>query len=194
LSRVQASNAVYDYQRALWMNWEYIRNLSDAQFIEILQNYLREYWNEQWQYILDHTSMDYWLKLAPFIKVRLQTLGQFKKYGYYFFQPQYPSKGILLNNKMKVSLDVVKNNLPTIISLLEKIDKKSWTLEVLKQHLLDFAKSNSLKNGQVLWPLRAILTWVEASPWAFEMLYILGKDESLKRLKHFYNLYLKKYE
>jgi len=77
---------------------------------------------------------------------------------------------------------------------LEDIKDEEWTLENLKQKLLDFVKTQGLKNGQVLWPLRAILTGVEASPWAFEMLYILGKTESLKRLNYFYNIYLKKYE
>ncbi len=194
LDRVQSSNAVYDYQRALWMNWEYIRNLEDAQFVEILQNYLKEYGDEQWWYILEAFSIDYWLKLTPFIKVRLQTLRQFRDYGYYFFQPQYPSKEILLNPKMKVSMELIREILPDIIKILEDIEEGSWTLEILKENLLEFVKSRWLKNGQVLWPVRAILTWVEASPWAFEMLYVLGKRESLKRLKHFYNIYIKKYE
>ncbi len=194
LDRVQSSNAIYDYQRALWMNGEYIRNLSDGEFVETLQRYLREYGDEHWQYILDNTSLEYWLKLAPFIKVRLQTLGQFKDYGYYFFESQYPSKEVLLNPKMKVSLELIKETLPKIIELLKDIKDEEWTVENLKQQLLDFVKKQELKNGQVLWPLRAILTGVEASPWAFEMLYILGKDESLKRLKHFYNIYLKNYE
>jgi glutamyl/glutaminyl-tRNA synthetase len=53
--------------------------------------------------------------------------------------------------------------------------------------LVSFIKAKELKNGQVLWPLRAILTWVEASPGAFEMLTILWKEESLLRLKNFVN-------
>jgi glutamyl/glutaminyl-tRNA synthetase len=42
-----------------------------------------------------------------------------------------------------------------------------------------------LKNGQTLRPIRAILTGAEASPWAFEMLAVLGKEESVVRLKSY---------
>jgi len=69
--------------------------------------------------------------------------------------------------------------------MLEHLTLEQWTEETLKEELVSFIKANELKNGQVLWPLRAILTWVEASPGAFEMLVVLGKEESLVRLKEY---------
>jgi len=40
-----------------------------------------------------------------------------------------------------------------------------------------------VKNGQLLWPLRAALTGSQFSPGAFEVAAVLGKPESLKRIK-----------
>jgi glutamyl-tRNA synthetase len=62
---------------------------------------------------------------------------------------------------------------------------ESRTEESIKNALIAFIAEQWLKNGQVLRPLRSILTWVEASPGAFEMLTVLGKAESIQRLKDF---------
>ena len=190
LDRVQSSNAIYDYERALWMNGEYIRMLSDEDFVKALQTYLLEYWDNERKKFIKEFDKSYWLKFAPFVKVRLQTLSQFAQYSKYFFKPQFPDEDILLNPKMKVSKQLLIDILPQIIELLQSIDSKDWELDTLKQKLLEFVKQKWLKNGQVLWPIRAILTGVKASPWAFEVLYVLGRQESLKRLQDFYNLYL----
>ena len=86
---------------------------------------------------------------------------------------------------MKVTPEIVKEHLPKIIDLLEQTE--DWSDENLKNLIVNYNKENWLKNWQTLWPIRAILSWVEASPGAFELLQILGKDESLKRLRGFVN-------
>lgn len=184
LDRITNSNAIYDFKRALWFNWEYIKNLSDEKFVEELLNYLQTYWDQEWQSILKITEKEYWLKLAPFIKIRLQTLGQFRDYAKYFFKRQYPENEILFNEKMGVNKELVKIVLQDIIKIIENFNQ-DWTEENIKNSIVNYISSKWLKNGQVLRPLRAILTWVQASPWAFEMLYVLGKKESLERLKIF---------
>jgi hypothetical protein len=40
-----------------------------------------------------------------------------------------------------------------------------------------------MKNWQVLWPIRVILSWEEFSPWAFELIYILWNEKSSERIK-----------
>ncbi len=187
---INDSNAIYDFKRALWFNWEYIRMLKDEKFVELLQDYLFRFWDPQRREILNITEKSYWLKLTPYIKVRLQTLAQFKNHAKYFFKPQYPSNEILYKEKMKITPDLVKKILPEIVDLLSKIEENNRTEENLKNILVDYIKTKWLKNGQVLWPIRAILTWVEASPGAFEMLYILWKEESIKRLKDFLTDYI----
>lgn len=86
---------------------------------------------------------------------------------------------------MQATKEVVFGYLPELITQLEGLTP--WTEEHIKESLLAFIADHGLKNGQVLRPLRAILTGVEASPGAFEMLTVLGKDESLKRLTNFLN-------
>lgn len=181
---INDSNAVYDFNRVLWFNAEYIRMLKDEIFVERLQDYLFKYWDVERKEILKvFYDKSYWLKFTPYIKTRIQTFGQFRDYCKYFFKEQLPSEEVLYNKKMKVNKDLLKQILPDIIWILQNIDYKDWNENNLKNLLIEYIKQNWFKNWQVLWPIRAILTWVEASPWAFEMLYILWKDESIKRLK-----------
>jgi hypothetical protein len=44
-----------------------------------------------------------------------------------------------------------------------------------------------MKNWQVLWPTRCALSWEKFSPWAFEMIFILWKEESIKRIEKYLN-------
>ncbi len=75
--------------------------------------------------------------------------------------------------------------IPELVELLGHITDEQWTEETIKNELMSYIEAKGYKNGQVLRPLRAILTGVEASPGAFEMLYVLGKEESLVRLKEY---------
>jgi glutamyl/glutaminyl-tRNA synthetase len=53
----------------------------------------------------------------------------------------------------------------------------------VKTPLLTAIADAGKKNWQILWPLRIALAGEEFSPGAFELAYILGRDESVKRIK-----------
>jgi glutamyl-tRNA synthetase len=184
LSRVQSSNAMYDFKRALWFNGEYIKRLSDDAFVDRLQAYLHTYGGEIWQDILAVTDRAVWLCCAPQIKVRLQTFGQFKDYCHYFFVPPAQiDQGLVCREKMSVTHDLIRLHLPPILELLASLHESDWDETHIQEVLLSYITTHNLKNGQILRPLRAILTGAEASPGAFEMLVLLGKNESLVRLR-----------
>lgn len=183
MERVQKSNAIYDFKRALWFNSEYIKNLPDEDFVSKTKDFLFLYGDEERKEIVEHSEDSYRMKFAPYIKIRLQTLKQFADHGQYFFvRPASVDREMVNREKMKVTEELVAAFLPEVIDLLSNLTDEQWTEETIKEQLIEYIKSREYKNGQVLWPLRAILTWVEASPGAFEMLFVLGKEESLVRL------------
>lgn len=186
MERVQKSNAVYDFKRALRYNSEYLKRMDDTRFVEVLKNYLFLYGDEHWKNIIEASDDDYWMTFAPFIKVRIQTLEQFRDHCSYFFERGIADKAMVNKEKMKIDDSVVHGFLHDCMHMLENLSDEQWTVETLKEQLVDFIKAKELKNGQVLWPLRAILTAAEASPGAFEMLFVLGKEESLVRLKEYH--------
>ena len=59
-----------------------------------------------------------------------------------------------------------------------------WTLDSLHEALLSLAQRMGVKNGTLLWPVRIAAAGVQVTPGgAMEILAILGKEESLRRLE-----------
>lgn len=188
MSRVQKSNAVYDYKRALWFNSEWIKRMPDEEFVTTIKDFLFLNGDEGRKEIIEQIDQDYRMKLAPYIKVRMQTLKQFKDHCKYFFtRPASVDPELVNKQKMKITDELVHGFLPDCIDVLEHLTDAQRTEEYIKEELVSFIQAKDLKNGQVLRPLRAILTNVQASPGAFEMMYVLGKEESLVRLKEYGN-------
>jgi nondiscriminating glutamyl-tRNA synthetase len=181
LARVVKSNAVYDFSRALRYNGEYLKRMDDDAFVTKLHTYLQQFGGEEWQAILASTQRAYRLSFAPHIKVRLQTFGQFRTHCQYFFTHIPATQELVCREKMGVTPELIASMLPEIISLLAWLP--TWDEDTIKASLMEYITTKWLKNGQVLRPLRALLTGAEASPGAFEMLGVLGQEESLRRLR-----------
>ena len=63
------------------------------------------------------------------------------------------------------------------------IVNKAEICEELKQLFLKEIVAHNLKNGDVLWPIRAALSGQQSSPGAFEMIWFSGREKSLQKLK-----------
>jgi len=108
ITRVQKSNAVYDYKRALWFNSEYIKRMSDEEFVSTIKDFLFLYGDEERKEICETIDDEYRKKLAPYIKVRIQTLKQFGDYCKYFFvRPASIDRDMVHKEKMKVTEELV---------------------------------------------------------------------------------------
>ncbi len=98
---------------------------------------------------------------------------------FYFKQPDY-AKELLTHEKMGVDLNRALESLKAGKEDLEKLT--NWTLNSLQETLLKTVSRLGVKNGQVFWPLRAALSGLEFSPGVFELAWVLGKEETLKRI------------
>lgn len=103
--------------------------------------------------------------------------------SFFFALPKY-DKALFTNEKMQLDEAKAKDSLIKAESELEKIAEEDWLEEKIKAILMALIESSGLKTGQLLWPIRVTLTGQQFSPGAFEMLYALGKEESLKRIKN----------
>lgn len=91
-------------------------------------------------------------------------------------------KDLLINPKMKIETEAdALESLAFALTLLESTDYTD--MEHMKTAILGAIAAAGKKNGQILWPIRVALSGEEFSPGAFELAYILGKEESLKRIK-----------
>ena len=147
---------MYDFNRALWYNSQYLSAMSDDLFVDQVQTYLLQRGDDAWKQLIMNSDRAYRLTFAPYIKVRIQTFAQFRDFCQYFFVAQPASEPLVCREKMQITKALVKSYLPELIDLLT--DFETWTEEEIKNLLIAFIADKHLKNGQVLRPVRAILT------------------------------------
>lgn len=99
---------------------------------------------------------------------------------FYFSLPEY-DKELLTHEKMGVDLSRAHTSLQETEKTLQSLT--TWEETDIKDSLLKTIERLQIKNGQLLWPLRAALTGLQFSPGAFEVAHVLGKEETLNRIK-----------
>ena len=76
-------------------------------------------------------------------------------------------------------------NMELKLEFISKIKEDDWTKENLEEEVLAWVKREKEgKNGDYLWPLRTALSGLKNSPSPFEIAWVIGKEESLKRIKN----------
>lgn len=101
---------------------------------------------------------------------------------FYFEQEKPLNLELLCNPKMNVTHEIAKKALYEAKKALEKLENYE-SPEKIKVCLLELIAQLGLKNGQVLWPARVALTNEQFTPGVFEIIWALGKKETLKRLQ-----------
>jgi len=90
------------------------------------------------------------------------------------------NKELLTHEKMRVDLEQAEKSLKAGLECLEKIE--DWNLDNLQEKLIEKVQELEIKNGQLLWPIRAALSGQQFSPGVFELAWALEKTESLNRI------------
>ena len=83
---------------------------------------------------------------------------------------------------MKTTKEIALSSLKAVLPVLENLS--DWNETTLHDTLMALVQTLGIKNGQLLWPVRTALSGEPTSPGgAMELAAILGKEESLKRIK-----------
>ncbi|MBQ8796079.1 MAG: glutamate--tRNA ligase [Clostridia bacterium] len=172
IENISKSPAVFDYQKLQWFNAEYLRAMSDEEFIEVAKPY--------YDSVFGDTPYD-GAKLTAILKARTVQLTDIPEMIKFFKElPDY-DKELFVNKKSKTNLENTPAILQTVTSRLEALS--DWNAEAIKELLINLATELELKNGTVMWPARIAASGQTVTPGgAVEILDILGKDETLRRL------------
>ncbi|MDD2534297.1 MAG: glutamate--tRNA ligase [Eubacteriales bacterium] len=170
---ISKSPSVFDYDKLTWFNAEYIRALEPTQFLELIKPELDR--------VFAGNPYDATM-LAEILQPRLTQLTQVPDMVAFLAQRQDYSIDLFTNKKSKTDPEIAAALLPQMLDVLEKLP--NWERQALHDLLINFAIEKELKNGTVMWPIRIAISGQDVTPGgAIEILTILGRDESLARIR-----------
>ncbi len=126
--------------------------------------------------------LEYIKKVTALEKPRLKKLSEIGERAAYFFKiPEYQPELLIWRDML--FKDIIAS-LKISFETISVISETNFNRENLEKILLKEAERAKNKDkGRLLWPLRAALTGLQKSPGPFEILEILGKQESIKRVE-----------
>ncbi len=175
IEKINKAGAVFDISKLNWINAEYIRNIV-ANKKENKKNY---------KYIIDFAKniLDKSDKIEDIVKIfssRLNNLLELKGLSNFIFDiPDYHTDMLIFKKSDK---ETTIKGLQISTKILEQVEDSKWTENDLNSVLKNMVTKNSLTPGDVFWPVRIALSGLEKSPSPAEILWVLGKNESLTRL------------
>ena len=173
------SPAVFDIEKLDYFNGYYIRQMSIDKLTKLCLPFMGE--NLKLTDNSEKQSENFLKKVISLEQERLKKLSEIGELTKFFFMDELKYETRLLIWK-KLDDRQVKENLQVIYDLLEKISASDWLKENIEKDIINYLKQKELKVGDYLWPMRAALTGLKASPGPFEVAEVLGKEESLKRI------------
>lgn len=178
LDRVQKSGARFDEQRLLWLNGQWIRKIP----IEDLFERVRGFWGDSAQKSTD----EYRKEVLGLVFDRLKTLRDLPMASEYFFAEQGANLEMISGNKQlkKLEKSRVVELLETVISKFESVSESDWQDENLQTALNELLEETGEKPGILFQLVRISLTWAPFSPALNQTLRVIGRGESIKRLKN----------
>jgi glutamyl-tRNA synthetase len=173
ISRVQKGGAIFSTEKLDWINKEHLK---------------RKSWEEVEAEIIARLNMETGLarRLAPTIFERINKYGDIDimrdagELEYYYKAPTPSAKDLIWKKSAKGASGAIEN-LNDIIRLLEDLDENTISIDTIKEKIFPYADERG--RGEVLWPMRYALSGQERSPDPFTLTYILGREETIKRLR-----------
>ncbi len=171
-TRISKSPAVFDIVKLRWMNGEYMKMLEDEKYLELAVPYVKEV-----------VKKDYELnKIALLVKTRIDTLCDIGEKSDSFDEITESTTEMYVHKKMKTtkesSLQVLQELLPELEAL------EDYSIAGVEAVLMGYIAKTGIKNGQGLWPVRTAVSGKQSTPGgAYEIMEILGKEESLNRIR-----------
>ena len=166
------SPAVLDMTKLKWMNGEYIKAMDDDKFFEIALPYIREIITKNYDL----------KKIAAMVKTRIEVLPDIKEHIDFFESVPDYSVDLYTHKKMKTNPENSLVLLTEVLPVLEAQD--DFSNDALFETLQAFGKDHEYKTGYIMWPLRTAMSGKQTTPGgATELMSVLGKDESIKRIK-----------
>ena len=162
LERVGPSPATFDYAKLDWMNGVYLRALPPDEYADRVVAYLREQGSD-WPEERVRAA-------APIVQEKIGRLDEFAGFVGFLFHDVEPDQSLLEGRVLEAAAEELERT-------------SSWTADSIETSLKKLCEDLGEKPRTVYLPIRVAVTGSRVSPGLYESLALLGKDESLRRLR-----------
>jgi glutamyl-tRNA synthetase len=172
LAQVGRSAARFDMVKLTNLNAYYLRHADNLRLLKLIE--------EMQGHAFTTDVQERLLNGMEGLKQRAKTLIELRdNASIYTYQRPLP-----LDDQASRLLDsTARAHLRQILPVLEEIIEKEWRANIIETKLRQFSEAQGLKFGAIAQPLRAALTGKSVSPSIFEILEVLGPQESLARIQ-----------
>ena len=173
IAGISKSPAIFDIEKLTYFNATYLRAMEPAAFAEVAEPYIRQ--------AVKNPAIDA-AGIAALLQARCEKLTDIpEKIDFFDALPDYDVE-FFTNKKSKTNAEVSKAMLEAAIPALEAIS--DWTVDAIHDTLIDLATKLEVKNATLMWPVRIAAAGKLVTPGgAVEICHLLGKDETLRRLR-----------
>ena len=170
--RISKSPAVFDIVKLKWMNGEYFKAMDADKFYDMAESYLKDVLGDGFDL----------QKIAAMVKTRIEVFPDIAGQVDFFKElPEYDVE-MYTHKKMKTDTASSLEVLSEVLPILE--EQEDYSNDALYRSLLTYVEKKGCKNGYVMWPIRTAVSGKQMTPaGATEIMEILGKEESLRRIR-----------
>ncbi len=172
VSGISKSPAIFDLPKLTAINAKYIRNMSDEDFWNHAEPYVKSVCKKEVNKSL----------LSQMLKTRTEKFKDIpEQINFIDNLPEYTCD-LYIHKKMKTNEENSLEVLRQILPILEQLE--DWNQNSIHDAMFKLIETLGLKNGRVLWPLRVALSGKSFTPGGgIELAALLGKNESISRIK-----------
>lgn len=174
LERVHKSGARFDPEKNNWYNQQWMQKMPIESLVDL---FVEEFASDE-SLDLKKYDRDYFTKVISLIRERARFVSDFGDLGKYFFvaPKEYDEKAAKKQWK-----DDSPQTMEGVLELLEGYE--SFESVVLEGKIKAWVEEQGLSLGRVMAPLRLIIVGALQGPHLFDIMALLGKEESLARIK-----------
>jgi glutamyl-tRNA synthetase len=169
LERVHKAGARFDPEKIKWFNHHYMQEQSDSELAEVFKSLHHE---------LINIDTDYIALVIGLIKERATFVSDFWELSHYFFKApeSYDEKAA-----KKAFKEDTPELMKKLINVIESVS--DFTVENLQTDIKGWITTNDIGFGKVMMPLRLALVGALQGPEVFEIMFMIGKTETIKRIE-----------
>ncbi len=173
INKINKAGAAFSLDKLKWLNMQYIKQMDTERLIDLLLPLLQER-----QYIGKNDDRERLVDIVKLYQGRISTLADFLEWTEYLFVDE-----IRVDEEARTQY-LTKNALKEFSLLSDRLtENQDYNAQAVEEIFRNTVAELGVQPGDLVHPIRVALTGKSVGPGLFEMMALLGKEKTIKRLR-----------